>query len=288
MIPNDENEYEFVAGGKMLLLDIARAWYAFQDLRDRNAITCGFCGREMSRARNAGWDLGFRASTQEHRYLDRMSADPFDFFRGYEWGLDVFAGRTVGRLLHPREFVDFASEARVRDGQSALLVGDVEAARAVARFRTSRQAAADAKARRAQASAATCHISPFILPSVRDAILMRYGIANGEVFVRGSFGFGSGPSLSVARVTDVYADNGLIWGDIVFMNETGPVVKWRNVFRPRHTLREAQRVLKSQVTSPGESIAVRRERACPYCAESVLVQAKLCKHCGQTIEPLET
>jgi len=30
----------------------------------------------------------------------------------------------------------------------------------------------------------------------------------------------------------------------------------------------------------------RQERECPYCAEPILVRAKVCKHCGKDVEPL--
>ena len=32
--------------------------------------------------------------------------------------------------------------------------------------------------------------------------------------------------------------------------------------------------------------SVREERDCPYCAERILVKAKVCKHCGRDLEPL--
>lgn len=35
--------------------------------------------------------------------------------------------------------------------------------------------------------------------------------------------------------------------------------------------------------SPGPT---RAERECPYCAETILAKAKICKHCGKEVEPL--
>jgi hypothetical protein len=32
--------------------------------------------------------------------------------------------------------------------------------------------------------------------------------------------------------------------------------------------------------------APRQERPCPYCAEPILVQARVCKHCGRDVVPL--
>ncbi len=30
------------------------------------------------------------------------------------------------------------------------------------------------------------------------------------------------------------------------------------------------------------------KRDCPYCAETILAKAKVCKHCGKDVEPMET
>lgn len=34
--------------------------------------------------------------------------------------------------------------------------------------------------------------------------------------------------------------------------------------------------------------ATRTERECPYCAEHIRAKARVCKHCGRDVEPLET
>ena len=39
---------------------------------------------------------------------------------------------------------------------------------------------------------------------------------------------------------------------------------------------------------PREVREVRDERDCPHCAEKILVQAKVCKHCGRDVEPAAT
>ena len=38
---------------------------------------------------------------------------------------------------------------------------------------------------------------------------------------------------------------------------------------------------------PEQSMPQRKTRECPYCAEDILVKAKVCKHCGRDVEPLE-
>jgi hypothetical protein len=36
----------------------------------------------------------------------------------------------------------------------------------------------------------------------------------------------------------------------------------------------------------GMPVGAREERDCPYCAERILVRAKVCKHCGRDVVPL--
>lgn len=48
---------------------------------------------------------------------------------------------------------------------------------------------------------------------------------------------------------------------------------------------EARNVQSPSVGALGAS-APREERDCPFCAERILVRAKLCKHCGRSVEPL--
>lgn len=55
---------------------------------------------------------------------------------------------------------------------------------------------------------------------------------------------------------------------------------------------EFRRQVQAQVTShelPSHVAAgaPRDERECPYCAERILARAKVCKHCGREVEPLQ-
>lgn len=40
----------------------------------------------------------------------------------------------------------------------------------------------------------------------------------------------------------------------------------------------------SSAETPGSPDESREERECPWCAESILVKARLCKHCGREVE----
>lgn len=46
---------------------------------------------------------------------------------------------------------------------------------------------------------------------------------------------------------------------------------------------EAQRFLAAEHAPPGHGQPPREERACPWCAEPILVAAKVCKHCGRDV-----
>ncbi len=64
---------------------------------------------------------------------------------------------------------------------------------------------------------------------------------------------------------------------------TCPKCKAQNSMVPL-TAPEAQRILSSSTLHPEEKTTERRvERDCPWCAEPILVVAKVCKHCGREV-----
>ena len=226
--------------------------------------------------------------TKERRYLERMEADPFDFVRGYEWGLDIDIGHRYN--MHPRSFPGVTEKLRADRGDLPFDCSEKDVARWVDHLKERLSHHQAAQATRDAALKPTFMTTPFILPNPLQAFLLEYGIADGEVYIRKSFGglwsLGPGPSLRVERVADTYADGGRLWGDVVFGNETGPVVKWKNVFRPAHTLQSARQVLQALqvgLASDGHPEA-RLECKCPFCAETILVEARLCKHCHQRLD----
>lgn len=133
---------------------------------------------------------------------------------------------------------------------------------------------------------------PFVLPNPWLRLATRYGVADGEVFVQSSVlgvPFGRRPRVPASRVIGTFP-TGALWGDLIFKDETGEAAVWHNVFRPNEQLRRVRQVLAvhsaaTQVLT-AEPAARRRERPCPFCAESVLIEAKPCKHCHQAIAPV--
>ncbi len=103
---------------------MVRAWMAFRDLHKREKIHVSFSGREYARARKAGWDLGFRV---EKNYRARMCDDPWDFYNGFEWGVDLVWAGSQGSLAHPEQLVSAVMrEVGATDVDDHFLPRDVD------------------------------------------------------------------------------------------------------------------------------------------------------------------
>ncbi|NJD11490.1 MAG: PH domain-containing protein [Gemmatimonadetes bacterium] len=70
-----------------------------------------------------------------------------------------------------------------------------------------------------------------------------------------------------------------------FANIASPLEFRRQVQAQISAGDEARSALAPGV-APGADPNPREERDCPYCAERILVRAKVCKHCGRDVEPL--
>jgi len=71
-----------------------------------------------------------------------------------------------------------------------------------------------------------------------------------------------------------------------FANIANPL-EFRRQVQARISALEARRAALSS-GMPAASGPPRQERDCPYCAERILVRARVCKHCGRDVEPLVT
>jgi hypothetical protein len=86
----------------------------------------------------------------------------------------------------------------------------------------------------------------------------------------------------------------LNFGTITVTGTGGTQERFTNIAAPL----EFRRQVQAQVSATEEArtaalaasvhapLAARDERECPYCAERILVRAKVCKHCGRDVEPL--
>lgn len=50
--------------------------------------------------------------------------------------------------------------------------------------------------------------------------------------------------------------------------------------------KKQQELQQANVTATAAPPAAREERECPFCAELILIKARVCKHCGRDVEPL--
>jgi len=68
---------------------------------------------------------------------------------------------------------------------------------------------------------------------------------------------------------------------------TCPKCKAQNAMVPLNSP-EAQRILGAPTPASQSAPASSRvERSCPWCAEPILIAAKVCKHCGRDVAPAE-
>jgi hypothetical protein len=289
---NDSEEAIHCAGDTMTRTELVRAWLAFKELRRAGRIEAAVSDREMLRAVQAGWQLRFFG--QRASYIQNMEASPYRFWRGYEFGVDIVVTDGSHTLLHPKKLPALlATDRGLVDDRKLFQETDVD--RWAQEFSAERRlvVAAESPALRdaqARAQQPTYVTSPLVF---RDPFAV-YRISDGKVAIdRSVFGikFGDRPEVLTQDVREI-RPSGTIWGDVAFSNNSREVVVWKNVFRPEQVKRQAERIVRASQANvvdsrqTGVSSALRQERKCPYCAELVLLEAKLCKHCHQPIHPV--
>ncbi len=99
--------------------------------------------------------------------------------------------------------------------------------------------------------------------------------------------------LNLAKVESIQVEQGVLgrvldYGTLVVTGTGGTREKFKNIADPlafrMHVQDQAEHHSSSQ-----EQIAAPekrgQERECPYCAETILAKARVCKHCGRDVEP---
>lgn len=95
------------------------------------------------------------------------------------------------------------------------------------------------------------------------------------------------------KVEAIEVDQGVFarmlnFGTIAITGTGGTRELFRNIAAPLEFRRQVQAQV-STTDYPGEGgVLPRQERDCPYCAERILVRARVCKHCGREVQPLAT
>jgi uncharacterized membrane protein YdbT with pleckstrin-like domain len=95
----------------------------------------------------------------------------------------------------------------------------------------------------------------------------------------------------LSKVESIGVDQGMTgrmldFGTIVIHGTGGTSESFPRIGAPLEFRRQVQDVVSRLEESRGGSIssgAPREERDCPFCAERILVQAKVCKHCGREV-----
>jgi len=89
--------------------------------------------------------------------------------------------------------------------------------------------------------------------------------------------------------------SGKLWGfgTIVISGTGGSHEPFKNIADPFEFRKQVQEQIASVqdaprtfVTASATPLPARAERECPYCAETILAKARICKHCGKEVEPL--
>jgi hypothetical protein len=107
------------AGDHLTREELIRSWMAFKALYAKKSLVLGFSGQEFLAARAAGWEIG----TDNQKYVDRMLADPWDFYVGYEFGVDIMRG--LGGIVHPKALPAILAKESGADLRALFLEGEV-------------------------------------------------------------------------------------------------------------------------------------------------------------------
>jgi uncharacterized membrane protein YdbT with pleckstrin-like domain len=79
----------------------------------------------------------------------------------------------------------------------------------------------------------------------------------------------------------------LNYGTIVVRGTGGTREPFKNVADPLALRMSAQKQAAFAQATPS-AVTRREERDCPFCGETILAKAKVCKHCGREVSPLVT
>ncbi len=104
--------------------------------------------------------------------------------------------------------------------------------------------------------------------------------------------------LLLTKIESISVEQGLsgkLWGygTIVISGTGGSHEPFKNIGDPFEFRKQVQEQIASVQDAPRAFVPAsptplpaRAERECPYCAETILAKARICKHCGKDVEPL--
>ena len=97
----------------------------------------------------------------------------------------------------------------------------------------------------------------------------------------------------LTKVEAIGVDQGILgrifdFGTITVTGTGGTLESFKNIGDPLEFRRQVQAQASGSEEDSAPPAAHRDERDCPFCAERILVRAKLCKHCGREVDPLHS
>jgi uncharacterized membrane protein YdbT with pleckstrin-like domain len=131
--------------------------------------------------------------------------------------------------------------------------------------------------------------------TVRNA---EFAVTNKRVIMKTGWLNRRSLELLLTKIESISVEQGLggkLWGygTIVISGTGGSHEPFKNIAHPfdfrkqvQEQIATAQEVPRGYVQPAGMPSPARAERECPYCAETILAKARVCKHCGKEVEPL--
>jgi uncharacterized membrane protein YdbT with pleckstrin-like domain len=99
----------------------------------------------------------------------------------------------------------------------------------------------------------------------------------------------------LSKVEGIGVDQGIVgrmldYGTIQVTGTGGTKESFNRISSPLEFRRQVQAAISTADEARGQVVSgpARPERDCPFCAERILVAAKICKHCGRDVPPLVT
>lgn len=98
--------------------------------------------------------------------------------------------------------------------------------------------------------------------------------------------------VNLSKVESIEVDQNILgrilnYGTIVVRGTGGTREPFKNVADPMALRMSAQKQAAFAQATPS-AVTRREERECPFCGETILAKAKVCKHCGREVSPLVT
>jgi len=98
--------------------------------------------------------------------------------------------------------------------------------------------------------------------------------------------------LNLSKVEGIEVNQNILgrilnYGTIVVRGTGGTKEPFKSIADPMALRMSAQKQAAFAQATPS-AVTRREERECPFCGETILAKAKVCKHCGREVSPLVT